>query len=119
MRPPTSGSRGPFATITFFQGHYAFMAAFGFTVVGVGVLASLRPDGWRLTACVAGTLPAVLGVSSLLYPEASSSVGAVWALAAMAWGVAFVAAAGGWSGERQPRPRATGHDRRVHRASLG
>jgi membrane-bound metal-dependent hydrolase YbcI (DUF457 family) len=32
------------------MGHYGFMAAFGFTVVAVGVLASLRPDGWSLTA---------------------------------------------------------------------
>lgn len=38
-------------------GHYAFMAAFGFTVVAVALLASLRPDGWRLTAWVAGEPP--------------------------------------------------------------
>lgn len=77
----------------FVQGHYAFMAAFGFTVIGVGLLASLRPDGWRLTAWVAGILPALFGVTSMLYPDASSSLDLGWALAAVAWGVVFVAAA--------------------------
>lgn len=32
-------------------GHYGFMAAFSFTVIGVGLLASLQPDGWWLAAC--------------------------------------------------------------------
>lgn len=50
-------------------GHYGFMAAFSFTVIGVGLLASLRPTGWRLTAWVAGVLPALLGVASLVYPD--------------------------------------------------
>jgi putative effector of murein hydrolase LrgA (UPF0299 family) len=74
-------------------GHYGFMAAFAFTVIGVGLLASLRPDGWRLTAWVAGLLPIFLGVTSLMYPDASSSLGLVWAVAAIAWGMMFVAAA--------------------------
>jgi CRISPR-associated Cas5-like protein len=75
------------------MGHYGFTAAFSFTVIGVGLLASLRPDGWRLTAWVAGLLPVLLGVTSLVYPDISSSLGLVWALAAIAWGVGFVAAA--------------------------
>jgi hypothetical protein len=75
------------------MGHYGFMAAFGFTVTGVGLLASLRPDGWRLTAWVAGLLPVLLGLTSLVFPDNSSSLGLIWALAALAWGVGFVAAA--------------------------
>lgn len=75
------------------MGHYGFMAAFGFTVVGVGLLASLRPEGWRLTAWVAGLLPALLGLASVLYPDNSSSLGLVWAVLAIVWGVGFVAAA--------------------------
>ena len=75
------------------MGHYGFMAAFSFTVIGVGLLASLRPDGWRLSAWVAGLLPALLGLASLVFPDASSSLGLVWALAAIAWGAVFVAAA--------------------------
>lgn len=74
-------------------GHYGFMAAFAFTVIGVGLLASLRPDGWRVTAWVAGLLPALLGVAALVYPDVSSSLGPAWALAAIAWGFGFVAAA--------------------------
>lgn len=75
------------------MGHYGFMAAFGFTVIAVGLLASLRPVGWRLTAWVAGLLPTLLGVTSMIYPDAASSLSPVWALAAMAWGVVFIAAA--------------------------
>jgi hypothetical protein len=74
-------------------GHYGFMAAFAFTVVGVGLLASLRSDGWRLTAWVAGLLAALLGITSVVYPDATSSLGLPWALAVIAWGAAFVAAA--------------------------
>jgi hypothetical protein len=74
-------------------GHYGFMAAFSFTVIGVGLLASLRPDGGRLTAWVAGLLPALLGLASLVYQDVDSRLGLVWALAAIAWGVLFVAAA--------------------------
>lgn len=77
----------------YIQGHFAFMAAFAFTVIGVGLLASLRPDGWRLAAWVAGILPALLGASSLLYRDATSSLDAGWALAAIAWGAAFVVTA--------------------------
>ena len=77
----------------FFQGHYGFMAAFAFTVIGVGLLASVRPDGWRLTAWVAGILPALLGLTSLVYPDASSSLDLGWALAAIAWGAVFIAVA--------------------------
>jgi hypothetical protein len=74
-------------------GHYGFMAAFSFTVIGAGLLASLRPDGWRLTAWVGGLLPALLGLASVVYPDIASSLGLVWSLAAIAWGVGFVAAA--------------------------
>jgi hypothetical protein len=76
-----------------FLGHYGFMAAFSFTVIGVGILASLRAEGWRLTAWVAGIVPTVVGVTSVLYRDATSSLDVGWALAAIAWGAVFVAAA--------------------------
>jgi hypothetical protein len=85
-------------------GHYGFMAALSFTVIGVGVLASLRPDGWRLTAWVTGLLPAFLGVTSLGYPDVDSSLGLVWALAAIAWSIMFVAAAELTKHEERPPP---------------
>src|SRR5262245_2468095 len=94
------------------MGHYGFMAGFCFTVVGVGLLASLRPDGWRLAAWVAGLLPALLGLASLAYPDNSSSLGPARALGAISWGAAFVAAAertrnvGLPADETLPRPTA-------------
>jgi hypothetical protein len=69
------------------------MAAFSFTVIAVGLLASLRLDGWRLPAWVAGLLPITVGMTSILYPDAASSLDTAWALAAIAWGIAFAATA--------------------------
>lgn len=74
-------------------GHYGFMAAFSVTVIGVGLLASLRPTGWRLTAWVTGALAAALGLASLVFPDVDSSLGLVWGPAAIAWGGVFVVAA--------------------------
>lgn len=70
-------------------GHYGFVAAFSFTVIGVGLLASLRPVGWRLPAWVGGLLPVLLGVTSLVYPDIDSSLSTGWAVAAIIWGVGF------------------------------
>lgn len=83
------------------MGHYGFMAAFSFTVIGVGLLASLRPEGWRPTAWVAGLLPALLGLASLVY-QVSSSLRPLWAIAAIAWGVAFVAVSERTRGRGKP-----------------
>lgn len=74
-------------------GHYGFMAAFSFTVIGVGLVTSVQPEGWRLTAWVAGSLPALLGIASLLFQAIDSGLDPGWALAAILWGVGFVAAA--------------------------
>jgi hypothetical protein len=72
-----------------FMGHYGFIAALAYTIIGVGILASLRPVGWRLTAFAAAVLAAVLGGTSLLYPDAASSLDTGWALAAIVWAAAF------------------------------
>lgn len=73
-------------------GHYGYMAALGLTIIGVGVLASLRSEGWRVVLWTAGGLAAFTGLASLMFPDAASRLEPVWALAAIAWGVAFVAA---------------------------
>lgn len=74
-------------------GHYGFIAALAVTTIGVGVLASLRPDGWRLPAWTAGLLPALLGATSIVYPQATSSLATPWAVAAIAWGTLFITVA--------------------------
>ena len=79
-------------------GHFGYMAAFGFSVIGTGLLASARPAGWRLVAWVAGALPLLLGLSSIIFPDVSSSLSTEWAVAAIAWGFAFIA-----TGERRAR----------------
>lgn len=88
-------------------GHYGFMAALSFTVIAVGLLASLRPAGSRVTAWVAGVLPALLGIASLVYADANSSLEPVWAFGAIVWGAMFVAAAElsrQRRGEAEPHP---------------
>jgi len=72
-------------------GHYGYMADVSFSVIGAGILSSLRPDGWRLTAWVAGGLPVALGIASLAYPDVDSSLPLPWATAAIAWGGTFIA----------------------------
>lgn len=75
------------------QGHYRNMAAFSFIVILVGMLASLRPIGWRLAAWIAGGLAGLLGLASVILPAAESSLGLTWGLAAIVWGTVFIAAA--------------------------
>lgn len=80
------------------MGHYGFMAALAITVVAVGILASLRPHGWKLAAWTTGLLPALLALSSLVYPV-SSSLSIPWAVAAILWGAGFILTAA-----RSPNP---------------
>lgn len=74
-------------------GHYRSMAALSFIIILVGLLASLRPSGWRLAAWVAGVLPILLGLASVVLPAAESSLGIAWGLAAITWGLAFIVVA--------------------------
>lgn len=74
------------------MGDYGFMAAFSFTVVGVGLLASLR-GGWMEAPGLGRRSPPRSGVTSLLYADADSSLDAFWVAPAVGWGTAFVIAA--------------------------
>jgi hypothetical protein len=74
-------------------GHYGFIAAFALMVIGIGLVTSVQPEGWRLTAWVAGLLPALLGLVSLVFPAVDSRLAPGWALAAIMWGMCFIAAA--------------------------
>lgn len=74
-------------------GHYRNLAVLSLIVILVGILASLRPPGWRFAAWVAGFLPILLGLVSVVLPDAESSLGLTWGLAGIVWGAAFIATA--------------------------
>jgi hypothetical protein len=74
-------------------GHYGYMAAYGFTVVALGVVSSLRLEGSGLVARVAGALAVFLGVASLVFPDVEGSLGATWPLVTIAWGLGYIAVA--------------------------
>lgn len=74
-------------------GHYRNLAAFSFIIILVGILASLQPLGWRLAAWIAGFLPILLGLASVVLPGAESSLGVAWGIAAIVWGLTFITAA--------------------------
>ncbi len=75
------------------QGHYRNMAALSFIIILTGILASIRPKGWRLAAWVAGLLPILFGFASAILPHAESGIGFIWGTAAIIWGAAFIAIA--------------------------
>jgi len=70
--------------------HYRNMAVLSFIVILIGVLASFRPRGWRLVAWVAGFLPILLGLASVVLPDAQSSLGIAWGVATIVWGTVFI-----------------------------
>jgi hypothetical protein len=74
-------------------GHYGYMAAFGITIVGLGVVSSLRLAGWRLAAWATGSLAALLGIASLAFPDIEGRLAMEGALAAIAWGAAYISVA--------------------------
>lgn len=73
--------------------HFMFVTAFILTVIGVGLLTSLQPPGWRLSAWVTGLMVLVYAVAGLLVPESSSNFGLLWNLAAIVWAGGFIGAA--------------------------
>lgn len=72
--------------------HYADMVTFALLVVLVGLLASVKPVGWRISLWSAAGLVGVLGAASILHPLLASSVGLVWGGLAMLWAIGFIVA---------------------------
>ena len=72
--------------------HYAGMVIYAAAIVGFGLLASLKPAGWRVPLYSAAGLALILGVASVLYPNMVSSVGTMWGGAAILWAAAFAVA---------------------------
>ncbi len=91
-------------------GHWIIMAAVALIAVGLAAVAAAKLSGWRFPLWAAGLIVAALGVGSLGI-SAVSQLSTGWALAALAWGVTFIAA-----GELQGRRTAvagTGDRQRV------
>jgi hypothetical protein len=69
---------------------FAEMAAAAVAIVLVGMLASLRTRGWRISAWSAGAAASVVGLASIVFPDAPGAVGRFWGTLAVGAGVLFV-----------------------------
>lgn len=72
--------------------HYADMVTSSLLVLLLGLLASLKPVGWRVSLWSAAGLAGVLGATSILHPTLASGVGPSWGGLALLWAAGFVAA---------------------------
>ncbi|WP_224336349.1 hypothetical protein [Haloprofundus halobius] len=73
-------------------GHYADMVTYSLLVLLLGLLASVKPVGWRIPLWSTAGLVGVFGATSVLHPALASSVGPIWGGLAMLWATGFVAA---------------------------
>jgi hypothetical protein len=88
--------------------HWGAMAAMAFGLVLVGLLASARVRGWRLSAWCAGVGVAVYGLASIVFhrlpgttiPYAGSE-GTGWGIVALVGGAVFIGVAE-WEARRSP-----------------
>jgi hypothetical protein len=69
---------------------FAEMAAAAIAIVLVGMLASLKSQGWRISAWSAGAASIVVGMASVVFPDAPGAVGRVWGTLAVGAGVLFL-----------------------------
>jgi len=69
---------------------FAEMAAAAIAIVLVGMLASLQSQGWRISAWSAGAASIVVGMASVVFPDAPGAVGRVWGTLAVGAGVLFL-----------------------------
>lgn len=69
---------------------FAEMAAAVIAIVLVGILASLKTQGWRISAWSAGAASIVVGMASVVFPDAPGAVGRVWGTLAVGAGVLFL-----------------------------
>ncbi|HEX9824148.1 MAG TPA: hypothetical protein VGB51_07125 [Actinomycetota bacterium] len=70
--------------------HFAGMATLSFGIVLVGALGSLGTGGWRIPARTAATAAMVLGLASIVFPNATSSIGTRWGAIALAGGLVYL-----------------------------
>ena len=69
---------------------FAEMAAAAIATVAVGMLASLKTPGWRISAWSAGAAAIVVGMASIVFPNAPGAVGRIWGTLAAGAGVVVV-----------------------------
>jgi hypothetical protein len=72
--------------------HYAMQGALALALVVLPLLAALRADLHPFVPVCAGAAACYLGLVSLAWPDAAGGLGRAWSIAAMAWGLALVAA---------------------------
>jgi hypothetical protein len=95
--------------------HYAGTAAVAIAIPLVGLVASFRTPGSRLSLWCAGLGAITLGTAGIVFPDQASSIGIVWGAAAVAWGIIF-SAVGKLLAE--PRPMASSPTQASDRVSL-
>lgn len=71
-------------------GHWSYMVSYALLIVLLGLLGASDRSGWRLVAWVSGSLAVMLGLQSLMYPTAASTIAFPWAVAALLWGAAYL-----------------------------
>lgn len=74
-------------------GHWAALSAAALAALFAALLASLRTDGFVVPALSAAGAVLAWGVACLAYPESAGALGRTWAALAIAWSIAFGAAA--------------------------
>ena len=72
-------------------GHWALMGGYGIAILLLGLLAGLRPSGWRVPAWSAGLLAILMGFASLVL-HGASALSPLWGVLAMVWGIVFIGA---------------------------
>jgi hypothetical protein len=73
------------------RGHYGDLAGSAFSMAVWGGLAVFRRRDWRFAAWITGFVAVYLGVSSVMFPDASSSLGLVGGVFVAIWAITFVA----------------------------
>lgn len=69
------------------------MAAMAIALVLVGLLASLKTDGWRITAWSGAVAAIAFGLASVVFPHHPGAAGLTWGSVAIGGGVLFLAVA--------------------------
>ncbi len=83
--------------------HWGAMAAFALTVIGLLLLAGLRPPGWRVPAWTAVGVMTIYAATSIAYPDDASSAvlrTEPWVVLALVWAVVYALVI-----QRSPRRR--------------